>query len=98
MSVPRLAAGTSSALAGHGWVLSQERPGRTETTLRLREHLAGIDVELHAQRVSIAHVDSAELDFEETKSCRAIHRTSNRRVFNVTSDVQTNHQRSAAGG
>jgi len=88
----KVVADIKRALIGRGWEVTNEAPGRIESTLHLREHMAKITVSYDAQQVRFAYVDSANLDFEQKNGQRYIHPNYNGWMGYLVSDLTTNMQ------
>lgn len=92
----KVVADIKRALIGRGWEITNEAPGRIDSTLHLREHMAKITVTYDAQQVRFAYVDSANLDFEQKKGQRYIHPNFNGWMGYLVSDLTTNLQVSSS--
>lgn len=80
------------ALIGRNWTITSEQPGRIDSTLNLRAHVARIAVSYDNQRVSIAYVSSENLKFEEKKGQRYIHKNYASWINNVLTDLNRGMQ------
>ena len=83
-------------LLGRGWAITAEQPGRIDSTLNLREHVARIRVTYDAGQVRFAYVDSSNLDFAMKKGKPHIHGNYLGWIGYLVSDLSTNLQLSAA--
>lgn len=65
--------------AGLGWIMRPVSPGKLEATLRLREHVAVVDIEYDTKTFSIRYKDSQNLNYDG----RTIHRNYNSWIRNL---------------
>lgn len=80
------------ALAGRGWEVTAEQPGRIDARLHLRDHVAVIRVTYDATSVQFAYVDSTNLDFKEKRGQRYIHGNYLGWINYLRTDLTTNLQ------
>jgi hypothetical protein len=78
------------ALMGRGWEVTSEAPGQIEAQLHLREHFAQIKVTYDEKSVQFAYVDSRNLDFENKRGRKYIHRNYLGWMTYLTTDLATN--------
>ena len=81
-----------TALVGRNWTISNEAPGRIESTLHLRAHVARIAVTYDATHVRVAYVSSETLNFKEKKGKRTIHSNYVSWIGNLLGDISRNLQ------
>ncbi len=85
------------ALVGRGWVVAFEEPGHIESTLRLRDHVARIDITYDTATIKIAYVMSTNLDYKKKKDGSAvIHGNYLSWIDNIVKDMDTNLKLTAA--
>lgn len=80
------------ALVGRGWTVASEAPGRIESTLHLREHVARITVSFDDQQVRFAYVDSENLDYRLKRGEPYIHSNYLGWINYLVDDLATNLQ------
>lgn len=73
--------------AGLGWVMIEEEPGLIKGTLRLRTHVAVVDVAYDTSTYSIQYVDSTNLNYNESKG--TIHKNYNGWIQNLDNAIRT---------
>lgn len=95
LSAEQVATEIKRALAGRGWTVSKESAGRIDSTLYLRSHVARIEVTFDAQQVTLRYVSSENLDYEEKKGKRLIHRNYMSWIGNLSGDISRNLQTAA---
>lgn len=83
------------ALAGRGWVITAEEPGKIDAELNLREHWAKIKVTWDGQRVQYSYVDSRNLDYATKRGQPYIHRNFLGWMSYLQQDTSTNLQLTA---
>jgi hypothetical protein len=71
---------------GLGWVMIEEEPGLIKGTLRLRTHVAIVDVTYDTSTYSIQYVDSTNLNYNESKG--TIHKNYNGWIQNLENAIQ----------
>jgi len=81
-----------TALAGRTWVITEDNPGKIVSTLNLRTHMAKIQVAYDEKAIEIKYLDSSDLDYEEKKDGRYIHRNYLTWIQNVVGDISRNLQ------
>lgn len=88
MTAPAVSKAIRAALAGRGWVVDSETPGRIESTLNIRVHTVTLEVAYDTQAVNIRYLRSTNLD-EETKKdgLKYIHRNYFNWLKNVQNDI-----------
>jgi len=72
--------------AGLGWIMIEQAPGEIIGTLRLRTHEAIVDVTYDTSTYNIQYVDSANLNYNESKG--TIHKNYNGWVQNLDNAIQ----------
>lgn len=92
MTPDKVSADIKRALVGRGWEVTGEVPGRIESTLHLREHVARIAVTYDDKQVRFAYVDSTNLDYKEKNGQRFIHPNYNGWMDYLVGDLSTNMQ------
>ena len=79
-----------AALVGRTWAVTSEEPGHIVSTLKLREHMAKIDIVYDLQTIKIKYLDSGELMYAEKKGQRVIHRNYLAWIQNLVNDMSRN--------
>ena len=72
--------------AGLGWIMIEEEPGRVRGTLKLRGHVAIVDVTFDTSTYNIQYVGSTNLNFSETNG--TIHKNYNGWIQNLDTAIQ----------
>lgn len=72
--------------AGLGWIMIEEEPGRVRGTLRLRRHVAIVDVTYDTSSYNIQYVNSTNLNYREDN--RTIHKNYNGWIQNLDTAIQ----------
>jgi len=72
--------------ASLGWIMVEEEPGLVRGTLRLRSHVAIVDVIFDTSTYSIQYVDSTNLDYSEANG--TIHKNYNGWIQNLDTAIQ----------
>jgi hypothetical protein len=72
--------------ASLGWIMVKQQPGVVRGTLRLRTHVAIVDVSFDTSSYSIEYVDSTNLDYSEEKG--TIHKNYNGCIQNLDNAIQ----------
>ncbi len=80
------------ALVTRNWAVTAEQPGQIEATLNVRAHVARITVSHGEGTVRVAYVSSENLNFEEKKGQRYIHKNYASWVNNIVTDISRNLQ------
>lgn len=73
--------------AQRGWLVTRQDPGAMELTLNIRTHMAKVGVKYDTQSIQFTYLDSTNLDYEEKKGNRYIHRNYPKWVNNLVNDV-----------
>jgi hypothetical protein len=83
------AVATSIRLGGaqRGWLVTRQDPGAMELTLNIRTHVAKVGVKYDTQSIQLTYLDSTNLDYEEKKGNRYIHRNYPKWVNNLVNDI-----------
>jgi len=83
------AVATSIRLGGaqRGWLVTRQDPGAMELTLNIRTHVAKLGVKYDTQSIQLTYLDSTNLDYEEKKGNRYIHRNYPKWVNNLVNDI-----------
>jgi hypothetical protein len=83
------AVATSIRLGGaqRGWLVTRQDPGAMELTLNIRTHVAKLGVKYDTQSIQLTYLDSTNLDYEEKKGDRYIHRNYPKWVNNLVNDI-----------
>jgi hypothetical protein len=87
--------------AQRGWSVTRQDPGAMELTLNIRTHMAKVGVKYDTQSIQLTYLDSTNLDYEEKKGNRYIHRNYPKWVNNLANDITVQLalvQSQAAGG
>jgi hypothetical protein len=87
--------------AQRGWIVTRQDPGAMELTLNIRTHMAKVGVKYDTQSIQLTYLDSTNLDYEEKKGNRYIHRNYPKWVNNLANDITVQLalvQSQAAGG
>jgi hypothetical protein len=80
---------TSIRLGGaqRGWLVTRQDPGAMELTLNIRTHMAKVGVKYDTQSIQLTYLESTNLDYEEKKGNRYIHRNYPKWVNNLVNDI-----------
>lgn len=70
--------------AGLGWQMKVVQPGLIEGTLRLRSHMAAVDIKYDTKAYSITYKDSSNLDYDGTN----IHKNYNGWIQNLDNGIR----------
>jgi hypothetical protein len=83
------AVATSIRLGGaqRGWLVTRQDPGAMELTLNIRTHMAKLGVKYDTQSIQLTYLESTNLDYEEKKGNRYIHRNYPKWVNNLVNDI-----------
>jgi hypothetical protein len=73
--------------AQRGWLVTRQDPGAMELTLNIRTHMAKVGVKYDTKSIQFTFLDSTNLDYEEKKGNRYIHRNYPKWVNNLVNDV-----------
>ena len=87
--------------AQRGWLVTRQDPGAMELTLNIRTHMAKVGVKYDTRSIQLTYLDSTNLDYEEKKGNRYIHRNYPKWVNNLANDITVQLalvQSQAAGG
>ena len=87
--------------AQRGWLVTRQDPGAMELTLNIRTHMAKVGVKYDTRSIQLTYLDSTNLDYEEKKGNRYIHRNYPKWVNNLSNDITVQLalvQSQAAGG
>ena len=87
--------------AQRGWLVTRQEPGVMELTLNIRTHMAKVGVKYDTKSIQFTYLDSTNLDYEEKKGNRYIHRNYPKWVNNLVNDVSVQlamAQSQASGG
>jgi hypothetical protein len=87
--------------AQRGWLVTRQDPGAMELTLNIRTHMAKVGVKYDTKSIQFNYLDSTNLDYEEKKGNRYIHRNYPKWVNNLVNDVSVQlalAQSQASGG
>jgi hypothetical protein len=90
LKVEQVARAIKAALVGRTWTVTQEEPGRIVSTLRLREHMAKIEIAYDLSAVTVRYLESGELLYAEKKGQRLIHRNYLSWIQNLVNDINRN--------
>ena len=74
VSTEQLLRALKIAFVERGWMVTKEEPGRLEATLNVRKHMLQVEAMYDASQVTFAYLDSVNLDYEEKKGVKYIHR------------------------
>lgn len=78
-----------------GWVVLKDENGRVDAVLNLRSHETRIAIAYDTSQVKVTYVSSQNLDYEEKKGVRRIHKNYNKWIQNVVSDISRQLQSEA---
>ncbi len=70
--------------AGLGWQMNVVQPGLIVGTLRLRSHMAAVDIKYDTKAYSISYKDSSNLDYDGTN----IHKNYNGWIQNLDNAIR----------
>ncbi|MBP6515086.1 MAG: hypothetical protein KA224_07885 [Steroidobacteraceae bacterium] len=87
MAAPAVSKVIRAALAGRGWVVDSEAPGRIEATLNIRVHTVTLEIAYDTQAVNIRYLRSTNLDEETKDGQKFIHRNYFNWLKNVQNDI-----------
>ena len=73
--------------AQRGWLVTRQEPGVMELTLNIRTHMAKVGVKYDTKSIQFTYLDSTNLDYEEKKGNRYIHRNYPKWVNNLVNDI-----------
>ena len=90
LKVEQVSKAIRAALAGRAWAVTSEEPGHIVSTLKLREHMAKIDIVYDLQTITIKYLESGELMYAEKKGQRMIHRNYLNWILNLVNDMNRN--------
>jgi hypothetical protein len=90
LRVEQVAKAIKAALVGRTWGVTLEEPGHIVSTLKLREHMAKIDIAYDVQTIRIKYLDSGELMYADKKGQRVIHRNYLTWIQNLVNDMSRN--------
>jgi hypothetical protein len=62
------------ALKGRGWEVTATAPGRVDSTLHIRDHVAVIRVDYTASQATFSYVDSTNLEYSDEDGFATVHR------------------------
>lgn len=78
----------TQALAGRGWVISDERPGAIDATLNVRRHTARITIAYDEGSFDIGYLGSTNLKYDKRASgTEKIHKNYNSWIHNLVQDI-----------
>jgi hypothetical protein len=79
------------ALAGRGWLISKEEPGKIAATLNTRKHTARILITYDDEYITIKYVDSQNLNYDIDKNGQVvIHENYNSWIRYLMQDINRN--------
>jgi hypothetical protein len=81
-----------AGLYGRGWAVALEEPGHMESTLNLRDHVARIDIKYDSRQITIAYLDSSNLDYKNVRGTRYIHPNYLNWINYLKNDIASNMQ------
>jgi hypothetical protein len=90
LKLEQVAKGIKASLVGRAWAITSEEPGHIVSTLKVREHMAKIDITYDLQTIKIRYLDSGELMYAEKKGQRVIHRNYLNWIQNLVNDMNRN--------
>jgi hypothetical protein len=90
LKIEQVTKAIKAALVGRTWAVTSEEPGHIVSTLKLREHMAKIDIVYDLQTIRIKYLDSGELLFAEKKGQRMIHHNYLNWIQNLVNDMNRN--------
>jgi len=70
-----------------GWIMETAEPGHIVALIRVRQHMAQVDIRFDRQRFSINYRNSENLHYNAARS--TIHRSYNTWVTNLRNDIQS---------
>ena len=73
--------------AQRGWLVTRQEPGVMDLTLNIRTHMAKVGVKYDTKSIQFTYLDSTNLDYEEKKGNRYIHRNYPKWVNNLVNDI-----------
>jgi hypothetical protein len=90
LKIEQVTKSSKAALVGRTWDVTSEEPGHIVSTLKLREHMAKIDIVYDLQTIRIKYLDSGDLMYAEKKGQRVIHRNYLAWIQNLVGDISRN--------
>jgi hypothetical protein len=90
LKIEQVTKSIKAALVGRTWDVTSEEPGHIVSTLKLREHMAKIDIVYDLQTIRIKYLDSGDLMYAEKKGQRVIHRNYLAWIQNLVGDISRN--------
>jgi hypothetical protein len=81
-----------SGIVGRGWVVTKDENGHMATVLNVRTHEVKVDIGYDTKQVTIKYVDSTNLDYDDKKGVRHIHKKYNQWIDNMVKDIQAQLQ------
>ncbi len=82
----QMAAAIKQAGTGLGWTMKEMGPGKMEATLRLRTHVAVVDIAYGPETYSITYKESTNLDYAAKE--QRIHRNYNSWIQNLENAIR----------
>lgn len=73
--------------ARRGWIMETAAPGHIVALIRVRRHMAKVDVRFDRKKFSINYRDSENLNYNAARN--TIHRSYNTWVTNLRNDIQS---------
>jgi hypothetical protein len=90
LKIEQVTKAIKAGLVGRTWDVTSEEPGHIVSTLKLREHMAKIDIVYDLQTIRIKYLDSGDLMYAEKKGQRVIHRNYLAWIQNLVGDISRN--------
>ncbi len=87
LSLKEVSRAIRTVIATRGWVVSIDEGGKIDAVLNLREHTAHIAIAYDTKEVRPTYVSSENLNYEEKKGVRYIHRNYLNWMNNVSTDI-----------
>lgn len=76
------------SMRARGWAVHERSAGQIVADLHVRSHFARVDIRYDANRVSLAYVDSRNLNYERVGGTEHIHSNFNSWMGNLAGDIQ----------
>ena len=77
-----------SGIVSRGWVVAKDEKGQIDAVLNVRTHEARVAINYDTKEVKITYVSSQDLDYDEKKGERHIHKKYNQWVQNMANDIR----------
>ena len=86
-----------SGIVQRGWVVLKDEKDVIDAQLNVRTHEVRVSIAYDPKQVKITYVSSQNLDYDEKKGVRHIHKKYNQWIDNMVQDIQRQLQVTAIG-